>query len=129
MRSPSSRILKDTIDIYYAGGVGFQNLANGPNQTTADGGYDPAFASTPDISQFPCSVQYAQESEGVMDELNRVTEIRRYAILCGQDPAVDARDMIVYVDNSGNSHMLFVEASNDQAGRGSCWRIQATERR
>jgi hypothetical protein len=129
MRRPSGRVLRDTIDIYYAGGIGYSGLANSQNTTTADGGYSPAYNATPSISDFPCSVQYDGAAEGVMDELNRVTEIRRYAILCGQDPLVDARDMLVYVDNSGDSHTLFVEASNDQAGRGSCWRIQATERR
>lgn len=129
MRKPSGRIMRDTIDIYYAGGVGYANLANSPNTTGADGGYSPAFGATPDTQGFPCTVQFQQESEGIIDELNRVTEIRRYAILCGSDPEVDPRDMIIFKDNSGNQHTLYVEASNDQAGRGSCWRIQATERR
>jgi len=129
MRSPSGRVLRDTINIYYAGGVGFAGLANAPNYTTADGGYSPTYSPSPNVVNFPCSVQYRDQSEGVVDELNRVTEIRTYSILCGSDPQVDPRDMIVYVDNSGNPHTLFVEASNDQAGRGSCWRIKATERR
>jgi hypothetical protein len=129
MRKPSGRIMRDTINIYYADGTGFVSLIDVPNQVGADGGYQPVFSPTPDVSNFPCSVQYKQEAEGVMDELNRVTEVRRYAILCNSDPQVDPRDAIIYIDNSGNSHTLFVEASNDQAGRGSCWRIQATERR
>ena len=129
MRKPSGRVLRDRIDIYYAGGVAYQNLANSQNTTGADGGYSPAFNATPDVAGFPCSVQYKEESEGIMDELNRITEIRRYAIICADDPEVDPRDMIQYADNSGFTHTLFVEASNDQAGRGSCWRIQATERR
>ena len=129
MRKPSGRILKDTIDIYYSDTAGFTNLMDLQNQTGNDGGYKPVFNPVPDIQGLPCTVQFSQESEGTLDELNRVTEVRRYAILCGTDPQVDPRDMIVYVDDSGNQHTLFVEASNDQAGRGSCWRIQATERR
>jgi hypothetical protein len=129
MRKPSGRVLRDTVNIYYSGGVGFAGLANTPNLITADGGYSPLYNMTPSVANFPCSVQYTEASEGVMDELNRLTEIRRYSILCGTDPEVDPRDMILYVDNSGNPHTLFVEASNDQAGRGGCWRIKATERR
>lgn len=129
MRSPSGRVLRDTIDIYYAGGAKFAGLANAPNLTTQDGGYSPGFNTTPNISGFPCSVQYRNQSEGTTEELNRVTEVREYSILCGSDPQVDPRDQILYVDNSGNPHTLYVEASNDQAGRGGCWRIKAVERR
>jgi hypothetical protein len=129
MRSPSGRVLRDTIDIYYATGIGFAGLGQAQNTISADGGYSPVYPSTPSLPSLACSVQYKKTSESVLDELDRVTEIRTYSILCRQDPLVDPRDMIIYVDNTGNSHTLFVEASQDEAGRGSCWMIHATERR
>ena len=128
MRKPSSRITRDTIDIYYAGGIKYAGIANGPNLVGPDGGYAPSFNTTPNVSDFQCSVQYQKASEAT-DELSRTTELRTYSIICGTDPEVGPRDLIIYVDNTGVLHNLYVEASNDQAGRGSCWRVTATERR
>jgi hypothetical protein len=117
MRNPSARVMKDTINIYYA-----------ISGTTADGGYAPSYHAQPNVTMQVATVQY-KKTEKIVDELNRITEYRVYAILCPNDPAVNPEDMILYVDNSGITHTLYVLASNDQAGRGSCWRIQAAERR
>jgi len=116
--------MRDVISVFYAGGA----IGANPGTTTADGGYAPIYATTANILNLPCTVQYTGV-EKTVDELNRITELRHYAILCQSDPGTDPDDMLVYVDNSGISHTLFVNATNDQAGRGSCWRIQATERR
>lgn len=129
MRKPSARIITDTVDIYYAIGRAAQNSVNTSNQTGSDGAYQPTYESLPDVADFPCSVQYSEKPERDAGELDRITEIRRYSVLCKTDPLVSPNDMILYVDHSGNQHTLYVEASNDQAGRGSCWLIQATERR
>lgn len=115
MRSPSARILFNTVDIY-AGVAG----------RGSDG--EPTFTyPTLTKSQMPCSVQFIGADE-VIDDQQRLTVLNRYKIYFKVNPAISPRDMIVWVDRADGTHTMFVEAVTDEAGRGLVFKVMAVER-
>ena len=120
MRSPSARCLINAVDIYV--GTEGRDLNAGPKEI---------HPATPTFAGVPCTVQvgaYREEPATDADGQDRVTQLLEYRIMFGQNYAVTARDKIIYVDSSGISHTLFVQAQRDEAGRGAAFTIRADER-
>jgi hypothetical protein len=64
-----------------------------------------------------------------VDEQQRITQLQEWRLMFGFPfPAVKARDKIIYVDFSGVTHTIFVEAARDNAGRGAALTVMCTER-
>ncbi len=106
MRSPSSLVLINTIDIFV-----------GANARDSDGGFSQALPATPTFSGIPCTVQYTGTAE-VIDAQNRVTNTNSYMIMFGSQVIVTLRDLIRWVEGSV-THLLYVEATPpSEAGRG-----------
>lgn len=112
MRSPSPRILADTVDIYRL-------------DPTRAGAYDAdgglvaanAYPATPDVSAVPCRVclDYGQRVE---DANGRVATGNGGLIIFGSDPGVSLNDKIVW-----GTTTLYVDGSTDMAGAGSAWGV------
>ncbi len=114
MQSPSSQVLINSVDIYSA--------SVGRDQ---DGGYQPTYSLA--YSSVPCTAQ--QKGIAEISDQDRITEVQLWRIMFGFPfPVVKARDKVVYVDFSGTTHTLFVDSSQDNAGRGAAFTIQCTER-
>ncbi len=106
MRSPSSQILINTIDIFV-----------GAVTRDSDGGPAKAPSGTPTFSGIPCTVQYNGTAETV-DAQNRVTNVNTYMIMFGSQVIVTVRDLIRWVEGPV-THLLYVEATPpSEAGRG-----------
>ncbi len=116
MRSPSGRVLINSIDIYV--GVKGQD---------PDGGYKLTYPSTPTYAAIPCTVQVGEYVEQFDVQQNRMTQSLTYRIMTGQPYAIKARDQIKWTDNAGVVHTLMTEANRDEAGRGGAFTIRATE--
>lgn len=115
MRKPSGRLLINRVDVYVA------TTAQG-----ADGSYQPTYPSTPTYSSVPCTVQSPSININT-DEFQRVTETKDYKVMFATDLGLNPRDKIVWIDSSGVSHSLFVDASKDYAGRGAAFGVHASE--
>ena len=117
MRSPSARILINTVDIYAA--------TSAPD---ADGGPQWTYPSVPTSAGVRCSVQYrgiALDSE----DTKRLTQVAEYHIIFGSDPGLSPRDKVIQTDISP-TRTLFVEANPpSEAGRGAAWVVRCVERR
>ncbi len=116
VRSPSSRVLINTVDIY-----------RGIQGQDADGGYKLPYASTPTYASIPATVQVGEFIEQFDEQQNRITQALTYRIMTGQPYVVNARDKIVYVDSNNVTHTLQAQANRDEAGRGGAFTIRATE--
>ncbi len=115
MQSPSAQCLINSVDIYSA--------VLGRDR---DGGYQPTYPSKT-YSAVPCSAQ--QKGIAEVSDQDRITEVQLWRIMFGFPfPVVKARDKILYVDFAGTTHTLFVDSSQDNAGRGAALTIQCTER-
>lgn len=116
MRSPSSRVLTNTVDIYA-----------GTSAQDADGGPQWTYPAVPTLARVPCSVQ-AGAVEEITDEQQRVTSERQYKVMFGSATLVGPRDKLIYVDSSGVTHTLFARIERDEAGRGAAFVVRAIER-
>jgi hypothetical protein len=121
MRSPSSRVLRNRVDIYPA--ISGQDTA---------GAYVPTYASIPAQAQRPCSVQQ-QDVEEIVEigpgGQQRLTRVRNYKVMFGSpDPNVRPRARLVWIDDSGVLRYLIVQVTKDNAGRGATFTVHATER-
>ena len=116
MRSPSSRVLANTVNIFV-----------GQNSVDTDGGPTWIYPSAPTYANVPCSVQ-ATDFDMVVDDQERVVQIYSYKVIFGARVSVTPRDQIIWVDKLGFSHTLFFKAQRDNAGRGGAYTIRAEER-
>lgn len=116
MRSPSSRVLANRVDLYLA------TLGQ-----DADGAPQWTYPAIPTRAGVACSVQ-AGAVEEVVDEQQRVTQERQYKVMFAAATLVKPRDKFVYVDSSGVSHTLFARVERDEAGRGAAFMVRAIER-
>jgi hypothetical protein len=119
MRSPSSRVLANRVDIYPA--VAGQD-ANGAPQFT--------YAGSP-ASQVACTMQAGDVEEVVEEDAGgqqRITRLLHYRIMFGSPTGVKPRDKIIYTDLAGIVHTLFAHVERDEAGRGAAFTVFAIER-
>ncbi len=116
VRGPSSRVLVNRVDIYVAS----------PGRD-ADGGVQFPYPSTPTMRQVACTVQPGMTVE-IEGEQQRITKLTEYKIMFASPQNLSPRDKIVWVDASGATRDLFVEADRDEAGRGAAFTVHATER-
>lgn len=115
MRSPSSRILANSVDYYAA--TQAQGLG---------GGVQYGYPAMPTIRGLAASVQPGATEE-VLDE-DRLIQERQYKIVLGQPLNVSVRDKFVWVDRAGVTHTLFAHVTRDEAGRGAAFVVRAVER-
>lgn len=113
MRSPSGRILDQTVDVY-ATAAG----------SDADGG--PRFTPSGGATTLACSAQPGEFFE--TQENSRVTKQREWRLIFGVPVSISPKDQIIHVDRAGISHTLFAEADRDEAGRGGAYSIRAVEK-
>ena len=119
MRSPSARVLINTVNIFVA-----------PPGRDNDGGAQFPYPPTPTYANISCSVQPIDFDE-IIDDQNRLTQIYGYKIIFSADPpptGLTPRDLIVWVDSLNITHNLFFAAQRDNAGRNSAYTIRAVER-
>ena len=117
MRSPSSRILTNTVDIYrYA-----------PTQD-ADGGIAPSPYGAAAATAVACSVQPDDPMRLYDDKTGRIIEKTVYDVLFATDYSLKADDKLVWTDDAGTTRTLFVMGTANQAGRGGCFSVSAEER-
>lgn len=119
MLSPSANVLINRVDIYRE-----------TNAQDEDGGFTPTYSLS--RSGVPCSVQTLTDTESTEEIVgdsvgHRVTEIHRYLVIFGANPGLKPRDRLIWRDG-GATRTLFVQASENCAGRGSAWAIRAIER-
>lgn len=120
MRSPSARVLINSVDIYV--GTEGRDLNAGPKEI---------YPTSPTYAAVPCTVQvgaYTEQTATDADGQDRITQLLEYRIMFGQNYGITARDKIIYVDSAGTSHTLFAQAQRDEAGRGAAFTIRADER-
>src|SRR6185437_1836460 len=100
MRSPSARVLINSVDHYAAVQLADRDGGN-------KYGY-PALTS----GGLPCSAQPGEPVEAV-DEQGRVTQMTQWKLIFADPIQAKALDKFIYIDNSGVVHTLFVEAGRD----------------
>lgn len=115
MRKPSSRVLKNTVDLY-----------SGTLTPDTEGGPGWSYPTIPMTANVRCSVQPMETTE-VIDEQGRLTQVRDYEIMFASDPGLKPRDKIIWRDVTPN-RTLFYQAVDDQAGREAAFVAKATER-
>ncbi len=115
MRSPSSRILANRVDIYV--GTSSQDAEGAPQWT---------FPAAPTYSQVPSSVQY--EAAAIEEENGRITTINTYWLLFGQSIALMSRARVVWTDVSPAKTMFIDGIPPSEAGRDSAFTARAIER-
>ncbi len=116
MRSPSSRVLINRVDLYV-----------GANARDPDGGFTQINTLIPTSSDMACSVQYTGTQETI-DAQNRITNQNVYMIMFGQPVVLTPRDLIVWNDGT-TQRMLFTQGvPPSEAGRGGAFTIRAVER-
>lgn len=114
MRSPSSRVLADRVDIYRA--TATQDRA---------GRYVPSYPSVPTYSSIPCTAQPGGYVE--YTDQGVITTRKEWRFMFGETVAVRPRDKIVFTDTRGVSHTVYAEASRDEAGRGMAMSVKGSE--
>jgi hypothetical protein len=115
MRSPSSRVLINRVDIYVAT----------PGRDS-DGGVQFPYPASLAMRGVACTVQPQVVAE--IEDQGRVTKITEFKIIFGTPQNLSPKDKIVWVDNAGVTRLMFVEADRDEAGRGAAFTVHATER-
>ena len=116
MRPPSSRVLKNRVNIYRKTG--------GPD---VDGGPQYVYPSTPSLANVAASVQYTDTGEE-LEENDRVSKVNIYQVIFGRcNPALRPRDKIIWIE--GNLiHTMYVLANPpSEAGRGSTFIVRCKE--
>ncbi len=116
MRSPSSRVTINTVDIY----------RSTPGRDVEGGATFP-YPSGPTYSQVPCTAQpnsYGQE----VSDAGRITNLTSWRLMFAIPLVVNPRDKIVFLDQAGINHIIIVDSSRDEAGRGAAFSIVGTER-
>ena len=115
MRSPSSRVLTNRVDIYKS-----------TSGRDTDGGVVFSYPALPSFRAAPCTVQPHSSAE--TEDQGRITKIVIYKIMFGSYLGLSPRDLIVWVDPQGVTHRIFANADRDEAGRGAAWTVFAEER-
>jgi hypothetical protein len=118
MRGPSARVRRNAVDIYQALDTPVAGSSGGPVYF---------YAATPNFPGVRCTAQAIGLREGV-DEQNRVTVFVDWLLMFSRDQQVDARDMIIFVDQYNVSHTMFVETERDNASRGGAFTVRALEK-
>jgi hypothetical protein len=118
VRSPSARALDNTIDIYAALDTPASEGIGGPVWN-----YPP----TPTYARVPCTAQPV-EYEEITDAQERVTQVVHWKLIFASQQMIDPKDKFIFVDKSGVSHTLFVNAQRDNASRGAAFTVKAVER-
>ncbi len=116
MRSPSSRILINRVDVYR--NISAQDAAGGPQFT---------YPAAPSLLGLACSVQYRDTG---LDEqtFGRLTVVNIYHIIFAIDPKLKPRDKVVWRD-ADPVRTLFVESNPpSEAGRRAAFVVRAVER-
>ena len=116
MRNPSSRVLRNRADIYVS-------------TTTRGADGNPQFThnQTPTFSAVPCTAQ--PKSVEVVDDQMRLTVLTSWTIIFGMPILVKPRDRLVIKDiDTGVTHAVYVQAVQNEAGRGMAYLVTATER-
>jgi hypothetical protein len=115
MRSPSSRVLINTCQIYLS------NSTRG-----ASGGIQFPFSSLPTYANVPCTIQ--GRATEVVDDQNRITQLTGFVFIFANFIAINPRDKITFIDANGNLRTTYVESIEDMAGRGAAFKLFAVER-
>ncbi len=116
MRSPSSRVLTNRVDLYV-----------GANARDLDGGFQHVLTEIPTSTDVACTVQYTGTSE-VIDGQNRITNTNNYMVMFGGPAGLSPRDLIRWQDGA-RSRVLFVQGSPpSEAGRGGAFTVTAIEK-
>ncbi|WP_406699234.1 hypothetical protein V5E97_10190 [Singulisphaera sp. Ch08] len=118
MRSPSSRCLVNRVSLYR-----FAPTQDADAGVAADS-YGDAFAT-----DIPCSVQPAAPARFLDNDAARLTEKTHFDVMFAANYELVADDKIVWVDEAGVSHNLFVHGNADQAGRGAAFVVGCEERK
>lgn len=116
MRSPSARCLPNRVDLFRFAPTQDEDAGVLANP------YGAAFATA-----VPCSVQPAEPGRFVDRETSRGIQKTTYNVTFATDRGLVADDKIVWVDEAGTIHVLFVHGSADQAGRGAAFVVSCEE--
>ncbi len=116
MRSPSGRILSNTVDLYVAA-----------TSQDGEGGFQQSYTDSP-TATVPCSVQYTGTAE--MVDHNRVTIVNTYTLFFDRSTHLTTRDRIVWLDPvAGISHTLFTDGVPPaEAGKDSTYTVRCIEK-
>jgi hypothetical protein len=117
MRSPSARGLINRVDLYRF--VPTQDEDAG----VAANPYGAPFATS-----VPCSVQPALPTRELDDNAAKLVDKTTYDVMFATNYSLALEDKIVWVDNVGVTHKLFVRGNADQAGRGGAFVASCEER-
>lgn len=116
MQGPSSQILINEVDIYPA--------IDGKDAT---GAYLPTYAPTPTYPAVSCMVE-ADDMYELVDDQGRITRYFVWYIMTDVRYNLVPRSKIIFVDDGGLTHTMFVEANRGEAERGGAYTIRAVER-
>jgi hypothetical protein len=108
MRGPSTKVRKNTVDIYVA-----NTLPQGDTIGAPVWSYPPI----PTYAHVRCTAQALGLKE-VVDEQERVTQVVEWLLMFSINQPVSPRDMVLYKDTADGLHTIFIETSKDNAGRG-----------
>jgi hypothetical protein len=111
-------VLANTVDIYAA--------LDGPPSDGIGGPVWP-YPPTPTYSRVACTAQPV-EYEELVDAQERVTQLVHWRLIFASQQAIDPKDKFIFVDSSGVTHTLFVNAQRDNASRGAAFTVKAVER-
>jgi hypothetical protein len=115
-RSPSPRILTNTVDLYRYTGA-----------QDADGGVAADPYGTALASGVACSVQPDRPRRDLDPSTGRLAEKTPYRVYFATDHGLRAGDKIVWVDQTGKTRTLIVAGASDQAGKGGAIAVLAEE--
>ncbi len=92
-----------------------------------EGGATYPYPSAPTQAGVACTAQpnsYGQE----VSDLGRVTNLTSWRLMFAHPIHVNPRDKIIFADQAGEVHVIIVDSSRDEAGRGAAFSIVGTER-
>lgn len=116
MRRPSSRVLRNRVNIYV--GVSGQDSELAPTFS---------YPAVPTYSNVACSVQYTDT--GLDPEaLKRLTMVSLYDVMFAADPHLKPRDKLVWLDTTPNRTLQVESCPPSEAGRGSAWVVRCIEK-
>ncbi len=101
--------------------------ANNAPVTGASGGPAYVYPSVPTYADVRCTAQ-AMGLREVVDEQARVTVFVEWLFMFAEDIQVSPRDMIMFTDQAGVTHQIFVETQRDNAGRNAAYTIRGAEK-
>ena len=117
MRKPSPRCLPNRVALYRF------TPAQDEDAGVQSSSYPSAFAA-----DVPCSVQPDSPTRFFDPITSRLIEQTRYHVMFVENFSLVADDKIVWVDDAGVSHSLFVHGQADQAGRAAAYIVSCEER-